>query len=323
MNSRIVHCEGVVLRNIRYGETSRVATLLTRELGKIGVIAKGARDPRSPFGSSLELFNLSSYVLYFRPGRDLQFLKSGNLEQEYRALVTDSRRYTWAAALAEFLDRVLLEEAPGDGFFDLVLRGFRVLETEPADSLQELFRGLQLRIATYLGYSPGLTFCGRCRRPAFGSSDRSGSGGHRWWVFIPSEGGIVCPGCSTGEPGGIRLGERELRRLCRMAAGPARPQASVSEVPDRLRGDGALTEHSFGGASQVRDTDSGPDAATDREKPVEPSDGWHRSPAWCRDLDRLVDEFLRFHMDAYRGLRVLDTLPARDARERNGRRSFE
>ncbi len=286
MNSRIVHCEGIVIRNIRYGETSRVAVLLTRELGKISVIAKGARDPKSPFGSSLELFNLSSYVLYFRPGRDLQFLKSGNLEQEFRGLVTDSRRYKWAAALAEFLDRVLLEETPDDGFFSLVLRGFRVLETERPDSLHELFRGLQLRIATFLGYSPGLAACSRCRRAATVSSDRPQGGRPVSWLFIPSEGAIVCPGCSAGEAGGIRLGERELRRLRRMASGPARPQ-----LPGTQSGNGRLSDT---------------------------PDGWYRSPAWCRDLDRLVEEFLRVHVDAYRGLRVLDTLQPREQVGRKG-----
>lgn len=285
MISRIVHCEGIVLRNLRYGETSRVATLLTAELGKTAVIAKGARDPKSQFGASLELFNLSGYVLYFRPGRDLQFLKSGCLEREHRGLLTDSRRYFLAAALAEFLDRVLMEETPGGGFFDLALRGFQVLESEPVDALQELFRGLQLRMATHLGYSPGLDCCGRCRCPVAAPADPAGRECARSWLFVPSEGGVVCRNCSAGESGGIRLGERELRRLRRMAVGPAGPARAAGVA--------------------------------------EASNGWYRTREWLNDLDRLVEEFLRYHMDAYRGLRTMEILYTRDDSGRRDRNPDE
>ena len=53
VSARILSCEAIVLRNLRFGDTSRVATLFTRELGKIGVIAKGARLPSSPFGATV------------------------------------------------------------------------------------------------------------------------------------------------------------------------------------------------------------------------------------------------------------------------------
>lgn len=275
MISSIVHAEGIVLRNLRYGETSRVATLLTRELGKIGAIAKGARDPKSPFGSSLELFNLSTFVLYYRAGRGLQFLKTGSLEREFRGLVSNPTRFLWGAALAEFLDRILLEEAPGGDFFDLIARGFEVLEVEPVDSLPELFRGLQLRIATHLGYSPVLDRCLHCGR-SFPAAAEHGPRGAAWW-FLPAEGGVVCARCGGSETGGIRLSERGLRRLRRMAQGSGRS----GDVPARTPGEGP---------GQVR----------------EAGEEWHRSEAWRRDLDRLVEEFLRFHVDAYRGLRVLE-----------------
>src|SRR5947208_14416827 len=46
----------VVLRKLDYGEADRIFTLLTREHGKVGAIAKGVRRPSSKLGPSLELY---------------------------------------------------------------------------------------------------------------------------------------------------------------------------------------------------------------------------------------------------------------------------
>ena len=69
--ANIVHSDAIVLRSIDYGETSRIVTLFTRERGKIGVMAKGARANRSRFGSTLEPLSHINVVLYYKPGRDL------------------------------------------------------------------------------------------------------------------------------------------------------------------------------------------------------------------------------------------------------------
>lgn len=276
----IVACEALVLRNLRHGETSRIATLFTRELGKVGVIAKGARLPASPFGASLELFNRGSFQLYYRPGRDLQFLKSGALEREYRGILRDPRRYRLASALAEFLDRVLTGEEPAGELFDFARRAFEILETAPPATLPELFRGLQLRIASLLGYAPRLDRCAACGRdvpPAepsvtAASEDPGGPAVPDRWLFLPAEGGVVCGACLPRfDPGGtgIQLTSRALRRVRAMAIGPARFGPSREAEP----------------AGQVRDTAV--------------------APAWLRTVDRLVEEYLRYHLEAYRGLRSL------------------
>ena len=51
MTTTICTTDGFVLRSLRYGDTSRVATIFSHDLGKFSVIAKGARVPGSAFGS--------------------------------------------------------------------------------------------------------------------------------------------------------------------------------------------------------------------------------------------------------------------------------
>src|SRR5207302_11345087 len=53
----------VVLRKLDYGEADRIFTLLTREHGKVGAIAKGVRRPSSRLGPSLELYGHGDLLL--------------------------------------------------------------------------------------------------------------------------------------------------------------------------------------------------------------------------------------------------------------------
>ena len=76
--SGILHTEAIVIRTIDYSETSRIVTLFTREEGKMGVMAKGARAAKSRFGSTLEPMSRIAAIIHCRPGRDLQILSEAS-----------------------------------------------------------------------------------------------------------------------------------------------------------------------------------------------------------------------------------------------------
>src|SRR3712207_6098197 len=59
--------EAVVLRSIRYAEADRILHLYSRERGRIGAIAKGARRVKSRLGGRLE--PLARVNLILRQGR--------------------------------------------------------------------------------------------------------------------------------------------------------------------------------------------------------------------------------------------------------------
>ncbi len=64
----------IVLRTRDYSESDRIVTLLTSEAGKLGGIAKGAKQSRRRFERKLEVF--SHVMLYFRrrPHGELVFI---------------------------------------------------------------------------------------------------------------------------------------------------------------------------------------------------------------------------------------------------------
>ena len=83
--------EAVVLRSIRFGEADRILHLYSRNRGRLGAIAKGARKPRSRFGGRLEPFFRLDLVLYEGRG-ELATVTSASTIEGYSRLRSSSAR---------------------------------------------------------------------------------------------------------------------------------------------------------------------------------------------------------------------------------------
>ena len=59
---RSFRTQAIILKRRDFGEADRLLTLVTPDYGKIDVIAKGARDPKSPFGASLDFCRIVKLV---------------------------------------------------------------------------------------------------------------------------------------------------------------------------------------------------------------------------------------------------------------------
>ena len=106
----LVSTPAVVLSTIRYGETSKIVRLATRDYGVQSVIAKGALRPRSRFGAAMQLLSLGQAHIIISERRDLQILTAFDLQRLHVALARDMDRYAAASALAE----VTMRFAPAD-----------------------------------------------------------------------------------------------------------------------------------------------------------------------------------------------------------------
>ncbi len=72
--------EALVLRCWPCGETSTIASLLTREHGFVKVIAKGARGPRSQLRPLIEPGRLVNVEFSLDARRELQYLRGGGVD---------------------------------------------------------------------------------------------------------------------------------------------------------------------------------------------------------------------------------------------------
>lgn len=116
----LVTTEAIVLRSRKQGDTSKICALYTKEFGLVDVIAKGAREMKSKFAGSLELFMQVSAVFYKKQGKELYLLaKAENINRN--SGISDSLlKIETAIKIAELLLRTLHDEEKNERLFRLL-----------------------------------------------------------------------------------------------------------------------------------------------------------------------------------------------------------
>ena len=194
--------EAVVLRKLDYGEADRIYTLLTREHGKVGAIAKGVRRTTSKLAHALGLYAHVDVLLAH--GRNLDVVAQASLLPGKR-LAAEVERTAHAALIAELAERVTEDRHPVDGIYELTVLALEELarETQPRRaSAYFLSQALEL-----LGYAPQLSDCAACGRPLQPVPS----------AFSPAAGGFLCMDCA--EPGMLLISVAALKVLRLMATG--------------------------------------------------------------------------------------------------------
>lgn len=151
----IVRSEAIVLRSLDYGETSQIVTLFTRTKGKVTIMAKGARRPKSSFGSTLQPMAYTQVVFYYKPTRTLHMLR----ESSYMAPLHDIRRHLdkigIGLRIVELVDALMQDEDPQPEVFDLALHALRRLN-DAHERMANVWPFVQLRLAATLGIAPAI-----------------------------------------------------------------------------------------------------------------------------------------------------------------------
>lgn len=205
----IVEVEALVLRTWRLGETSLIVSLLTAEHGQMRCVAKGARNPKSRFGSSLMPGVRLRAVVYRKLNRDLQLLSKTDIVRAWPSLWEAPERFVALSSVVEFLDRAAYGETGEPALLELACETLDAMSGASVPLLEPLLRGFEVQACDRLGYAPELTACLECRGPL-----RDGG------LFHPVRGGLLCGAPCGGEGGGFRISERARRTLVGLLTQP-------------------------------------------------------------------------------------------------------
>lgn len=151
----IIRTEAIVLRSLEYGETSRIVTLFTREKGRLAVLAKGARLPKSRFGSSLQPMSCTQVVLYYKPTRGLQTLSESAHMAFFHRIGRDLEKIAVGLRMVELVYALLQEEEASPLVFNLLLEMLRRLDAAEARAAN-LLPYFELHLAALLGFAPAV-----------------------------------------------------------------------------------------------------------------------------------------------------------------------
>jgi DNA repair protein RecO (recombination protein O) len=194
--------QALVLRTTDWSETSRIATLWTREMGRVRALAKGGRRLKSAFESALDLLTVCDIVLLRKSSGSLDLLTEARVVRRFPRLRSDLAALHAAYYIAELLSEWTEDYDPHPILYDEAVATLGEVGESKETTGPRLVR-FELVLLRELGYSPKLDACAVCGKiPEAGGSVPFGA----------AAGGIVCPKCK-GDTRDSLLVTAEARRF--------------------------------------------------------------------------------------------------------------
>ena len=209
----------ICIRTVDYSETSQIVTFFAREAGKISVIAKGSKRPKSAFDGPIEVFSYGKIV--FSDSNREKLATLTEFESAYGGpgfahLADELFTFNCVSFAAELVNLLTDEYDPHPGLFDGFLQ-FLQNVNEGRGTRDEGRRTLallilfQLALLKEVGLQPILSYCVNCKtryehraslvRRSF---SEGGSIEHRVY-FSSSANGLICRDCEASFPDKIRI----------------------------------------------------------------------------------------------------------------------
>ncbi len=145
--------QSIVLARTQYGEADRIVTALTREHGKVRLVAKGVRKPKSKLAAGVELLSLAR-ITYIQGKGELATLVSARVESQYDHITTNIDRTMYAYEVLKCI-MTITEDDAGLEYFDLAVSALQTLN-DLAVPLEVTSTWFDLHILDLTGHQPNL-----------------------------------------------------------------------------------------------------------------------------------------------------------------------
>lgn len=189
--------EGIILKTQDYGETHKLVTIYTKDIGKLTAISRGANKPKSRLSAVSQVFIQGEFLLYVTKG--LCTLQQGQIIESHRKIREDIEKTAYAAYIVELSDR-LLEEKQSDIFiYQQLVETLKWIND--TDDFYVPLMMYEMKLFHKGGFAPIVRHCVNCgkNQPPY--------------VFSILEGGILCAACAAIDPHAYKLNNAMVRLL--------------------------------------------------------------------------------------------------------------
>ncbi len=150
MKSHSYTSEGIVLARRTFGEADRILVLYTKNFGRISLIAKGVRRPKSRKRGHIEVFNLVRFQAI--AGRGLDLMTEAEVIEDFKEIRKNLKRISLAYYFAEVIGRITHENEPNEELFDFILDHLESLKS--VNGLKGLRMDFVRKLLVLMGYFP-------------------------------------------------------------------------------------------------------------------------------------------------------------------------
>ena len=150
----LFNTRAIVLRFVKYGETSIISTIYTEEFGLSSYIINGVRSKRSKGKIALfQPLSLLDMVVYQKEGRDINRLSEVKNLDPLNDLRSDITKSSIGLFISEVLNKCIKEESPNEQLFQYLFDSIQLLNR--LDSNYENFHLIfLLKLSKFLGFEP-------------------------------------------------------------------------------------------------------------------------------------------------------------------------
>lgn len=163
--ANIIKTQGFVLKTSPFKESSLFASILTKRYGKIKVLAKGVRRPKSKLCGTLEPFSFDDIIFYKREFKEIYTLSDAVIIDSFEEIRNHPKKVNAAMVLCEFFEKTLPAEERSDNSFTLLLNFLKELQKTDIDATKALVFYYLLQALSGAGVRPHLENCVRCHQP--------------------------------------------------------------------------------------------------------------------------------------------------------------
>lgn len=142
--------EGIVLTRRNSGEADRIISIYSKDKGRISLIAKGVRKPKSRKRGHIEVFNLVKFQAVL--GRGLDIMTEAEVINDFKSVRISLKKISLAYYFMEVVGKITHEGEPNEDLFNLIISSLSKLET--TKELKKLRLEFLQNILTLLGYWP-------------------------------------------------------------------------------------------------------------------------------------------------------------------------
>ena len=177
----------LIIREKSIGDSDKLVTALSRELGVISIYASGAKSIKSKKGAATSLLSFSSLTIK-KKGEHYRIVEAAPIEVFFKT--GDDIE---ALSLAQYFCELALNHAPSDDTSEQVLRLFLnslYFLTERKRNIHLIKAIVELRLLSIIGYMPNLVACKKCLKYE-----------NDIMFFDMSEGCLFCSNCVTFQRG--------------------------------------------------------------------------------------------------------------------------
>jgi len=198
-NKEIIQDDVICLTRREFSETSQVLVFMSRDHGKVSVLAKGVKRPRGKTAGGIDLLDEgTASVILSREG--LSLLREFLPGRPRPTIRNDLRKWYASLYLAEVTHISTKELEPASRVYDLLLAGLdRIATSSTRDELGDILVRVLAELLAAIGYRPEFRSCAICRRQLTP---------HDQLYLSATSGGLVCRDCEPAVVEKIHLEHR-------------------------------------------------------------------------------------------------------------------